>query len=94
MTTSSSDTSNTSDTSDIGTNSEMITTEEAAKRLAVSVATLNRWRRTGQGPTFFRYPPGGTIRYLVTEVDAFIRESAVTAAPKQEITTRTLRQSG
>ena len=36
------------------TDMHLLGEEEAAKRLSVSVRTLQRWRRTGDGPQFTR----------------------------------------
>lgn len=48
---------------------------QVAERLGLSVATLRAWRHRGTGPTFLRL--GRAVRYLPSDVDEFIRASAV-----------------
>ena len=51
---------------------ELLTTREAAKRLCLSVSTLERYRVTGEGPRFrkigrwVRYTPEDLERWLDT----------------------------
>ena len=47
-----------------------------ARRLAVSRAVLRAWRHRGYGPPFCRF--GRSIRYLDSDIDAFIEASRVT----------------
>lgn len=44
-----------------------LSTRRAAKHLGLSVRTLNRYRVSGEGPTFLRF--GGGVRYLREELD-------------------------
>jgi hypothetical protein len=44
--------------------------KEPAVYLSVSLSTIRRWRRSGDGPAFFRY--GGVIRYSLETLQAFI----------------------
>ena len=49
--------------------------QEVAERLSLSIATLRAWRRRGQGPRFVKF--GRAVRYMVGDVEQFIRASAV-----------------
>ena len=44
--------------------------EQAAEAIGVSRGTLRRWRRTGQGPPFYKLAdgPGSAIRYLAGDL--------------------------
>jgi predicted site-specific integrase-resolvase len=46
---------------------------EAAKRLAVEVATLRRWRWAGKGPRFLKIE--GAVRYDPNDLAEFISAS-------------------
>jgi predicted DNA-binding transcriptional regulator AlpA len=48
---------------------------EVAERVGLSVATLRAWRHRGKGPRFLRL--GRSVRYLPSDVDDFVRASAV-----------------
>ena len=52
-----------------------LTEREVAERLGLSVATLRAWRHRGKGPRFLRL--GRSVRYLPSDVDAFVQASAV-----------------
>jgi hypothetical protein len=52
-----------------------LTDIEAAERLSLSVATLRAWRLVGRGPRYVKF--GRAVRYLVTDLEAFIAESRV-----------------
>ena len=52
-----------------------LTEREVAERLGLSVATLRAWRHRGKGPRFLRL--GRSVRYLPSDVDQFVRTSAV-----------------
>src|SRR3974390_1301707 len=48
----------------------LLTTEEVAELLRLSVSILNKWRLAGRGPQFVK---GGTrVRYRLQDVTAFI----------------------
>ena len=49
---------------------EPLTETDAAARLGLKVATLRAWRHQGRGPAFVRL--GRAIRYLTTDIDAFL----------------------
>ncbi len=49
--------------------------QEVAERLSLSIATLRAWRRRGQGPRFVKF--GRAVRYMVGDVEQFVRTSAV-----------------
>jgi len=48
---------------------------QVAERLGLAVATLRAWRHRGTGPRFLRF--GRAVRYLPSDLDEFIRASAV-----------------
>lgn len=52
-----------------------LTETQVAERLGLAVATLRAWRHRGTGPRFLRF--GRAVRYLQTDLDEFIRASAV-----------------
>lgn len=52
---------------------QLLTVNEAAKILRCSVASLNRWRLTGEGPRFVRV--GRRVRYARAALAAFIAAS-------------------
>lgn len=62
--------------------SRAINETEAAQVLGLSVRTLQAWRYFGKGPRFVRL--GGAIRYLASDLDAFIRASTVDIRPTEE----------
>ena len=53
----------------------VLTEQELATRLSLSVATLRAWRRRGVGPRFVRF--GRAVRYLVDDVEQFVSASRV-----------------
>jgi hypothetical protein len=52
---------------------QLLTVNEAAKILRCSVASLNRWRLTGEGPRFIYV--GRRVRYARAALAAFIAAS-------------------
>jgi excisionase family DNA binding protein len=52
-----------------------LTERQVAEQLGLSVATLRAWRHRGKGPRFLRL--GHSVRYLPSDVDEFVRASAV-----------------
>ena len=48
----------------------LLTEREAARRLALSVKTLRRWRWSGDGPSFIKI--GRAVRYDPLELSAYI----------------------
>ena len=52
-----------------------LTEREVSEQLGLSVATLRAWRHRGKGPRFLRL--GRSVRYLPSDVDDFVRASAV-----------------
>ena len=48
----------------------LLTVAQAAKVLGLSISTLNKWRLTGGGPTFVKYPTA--VRYRLSDLQAFI----------------------
>jgi hypothetical protein len=51
------------------------TPEEAAEMLAVSMKTLEAWRRLGKGPRFIKL--GRAVRYALDDLEEFSRERTV-----------------
>jgi predicted DNA-binding transcriptional regulator AlpA len=49
-----------------------ISNEALADRLGVTVKTLWRWRKRGDGPPHIRFVSGGDIRYALADVDAWL----------------------
>jgi excisionase family DNA binding protein len=52
-----------------------MTEREVARRLGLSVATLRAWRVRRRGPRYVRF--GRAVRYLATDIEQFVRTSAV-----------------
>ena len=50
-----------------------LTPQELGTRIGVSVETLWRWRKSGEGPPFVRYTKRGRILYPVSKVEAWER---------------------
>jgi excisionase family DNA binding protein len=51
---------------------DLLTTQQLAERLQVSVPTVKRWRREGGGPPFVR--AGRSVRYRAGEVDRWLEQ--------------------
>lgn len=49
----------------------------AAPYLNVSIHTLQKWRRTGQGPAFYR--TGRAISYDIDDLDDFLKANKFTS---------------
>lgn len=47
----------------------LLTVEEAAERLRLSVSILNKWRVSGDGPAFLKL--GRRVLYSVADLDAW-----------------------
>jgi hypothetical protein len=60
-----------------------LTERDLAAILKVSTATLRAWRYLGKGPRFVRY--GRIVRYLQSDLDAFIRENIVDTNAKRRL---------
>ena len=56
-----------------------LTERQVAEQLGLSVATLRAWRHRGKGLRFLRL--GRSVRYLPSDVDEFVRASAVDTKP-------------
>jgi predicted DNA-binding transcriptional regulator AlpA len=48
---------------------------QVAERLNVSVASMRRWRLTGEGPRFRKLNGTGSIRYADEDVEQYIQNS-------------------
>ena len=57
----------------------LLTTEQLAAYLGVPVATVYGWRHRGSGPPGYRV--GRFSRYRVSDVEAWIEERKLGAAP-------------
>ena len=51
---------------------KLLTVEQVAEALDLSIATLDRYRANGTGPNFLRVGDGGNIRYLESDVVAYL----------------------
>jgi hypothetical protein len=51
----------------------LLTPEETARRLAVSISSLNKWRVAGTGPRFVRV--GTRVRYHPADLAAYVTEN-------------------
>jgi excisionase family DNA binding protein len=51
----------------------MLTEQEVAQMLAVSVETLRRWRRDKGGPTWHKI--GHAVRYRHSDIEAFLKKA-------------------
>lgn len=49
---------------------QLVAEHDAADRLCQSVRTLQKWRVTGYGPSYFKI--GRNVRYRIRELDAWI----------------------
>jgi hypothetical protein len=52
---------------------ELLTEQQAAARLHVSIKTLQSWRSRGGGPPYRKL--GRCVRYAVTDLEAFLRDA-------------------
>lgn len=53
----------------------LLTPEEVAQRLRVSVLTLANWRSAGRGPAFVKV--GRTVRYEESAIEAYLKQQTV-----------------
>ena len=51
----------------------ILNTQMTAQYLGLSCRTLEKWRTTGEGPTFRKL--GGAVRYLQSDLENFVKES-------------------
>jgi hypothetical protein len=58
-----------------GPTAEVVSERSAAALLAVSVALLRKWRRTGGGPPYLRI--GRLVRYRLSDLRNFMDSCAV-----------------
>jgi excisionase family DNA binding protein len=56
-----------------GSAAELLTVEEAAKRLRLSTSTLNKWRVTGEGPAFVKL--GRRVLYRASDLSDWLAGS-------------------
>lgn len=56
----------------------LVSIQDAAGRLGVSVGTLYSWRHRGTGPASFRI--GGLVKFDESELERWIAEQAAKAA--------------
>ena len=53
---------------------EMLKERDASEHLRVSVSTLRRWRRLGNGPVYRKL--NGAVRYAALDLQKFIEDRA------------------
>ena len=58
---------------------ELLTQKQLARRWALSERTLERWRCTGEGPTYIKL--GGLVRYRLVDVLAYEQENLCQRRP-------------
>ncbi len=58
------------------THGNLLTTRQAAERIAMTEQALKHLRYAGIGPVYIKYP-SGTIRYRAADVDMWINTSIV-----------------
>ena len=57
---------------------KLLTQKQLARRWALSERTLERWRCTGEGPTYVKL--GGLVRYRLADVEEF-EQKGLSAGP-------------
>lgn len=69
----------------VSRNSDLFLLREAAvaERLDVSIPTLRRWRKTGEGPGWLKLT-GGAVRYERSTLEDWIKSKAVGAGECQD----------
>jgi predicted DNA-binding transcriptional regulator AlpA len=65
---------------------ELLRVDEVAELLRVSIATLEKMRRTGKGPPWIKLSgtvgrPGGQIRYRRLDIEAYLATRTVQPKP-------------
>lgn len=50
----------------------MINTNQLAEKLKVSPSSINKWRKTGDGPPYIRY--GRKVMYRLEDVEQWLSE--------------------
>ncbi len=63
--------------------SEIFTTSEAAVYTRIAVATLERFRLTGDGPVFAKL--GGAVRYRKRDLDGWIESRLVQSTSERRL---------
>ncbi len=58
---------------------ELLTQKQLARRWALSERTLERWRCTGEGPTYVKL--GGLVRYRLADILAYEQENLCQRRP-------------
>ncbi len=58
--------------------SEMLTRQEAARKLGISPATLATWACRGRGPAFAKI--GGAVRYPLAALAAYVEQRTIDPA--------------
>lgn len=54
---------------------QLFTVQEAAEKLRISKASLNRWRGTGEGPNFMKL--GGAVRYRDSDINEWLEAQLI-----------------
>jgi excisionase family DNA binding protein len=65
---------------DNATANRLLNEKEVAERLAVSVATVRRWRFSGQGPRATKV--GASVRYRPADIEAYLRQCPTIGGPR------------
>ena len=65
--------------------SSLMTEEDVAKRLSVSLASLRRWRLLRKGPVFVKI--GSLVRYRPEDLEAWMAALPTGGSPNREIAT-------
>jgi hypothetical protein len=60
---------------------QLLTTAEAATYLAVSPRTLEGWRARLVGPPYVKPPKGSAVRYAITDLEQWVKDSTQTGQP-------------
>ena len=55
----------------------LVDEHEAAKALAMSVATLRTWRWSGRGPVYKKI--GSAVRYAVSDIQSYVENATRTS---------------
>ena len=59
----------------------ILNTKEAANYVRLSKATLDRFRLTGEGPTFAKL--GGAVRYRQSDLDAWLESRLINSTSEE-----------
>lgn len=63
--------------------SDLLTTQQAANRLNLSVSTLNKSRLTGTGPKFVKL--GASVRYRIEDLDHWVNSQVMASTSESTV---------